>query len=95
MTQDTRDHRFLGQGCNDAECTAPAKGTGGHIQVKHPPPQSCPVPARYPRVGLMPIHTLLARCRRDRAAQAAEHTPWPRRMALEQRRQGIFRAISV
>src|SRR5436853_4405299 len=25
MTQDTRDHRFLGHGGNDAECTAPAK----------------------------------------------------------------------
>jgi hypothetical protein len=27
--------------------------------------------ARCPRVGLRPIHTLLARCRSDRAAQAA------------------------
>ena len=71
MTQDTRDHRFPGQGGNDAECTAPTKGTGGHIQVKHAPQQSCPAPVRCPRVGLMPIHTLLARCRRDRAAQTA------------------------
>jgi hypothetical protein len=71
MTQDARDHRFLGNGGHEAEYTAPAKGTGGHSQVKHAPQQSCPAPVRCPRVGLMPIHTLLARCRRDRAAQTA------------------------
>jgi hypothetical protein len=70
MTQDTRDHWFLGQSGNDAECTGPVKGTGSDIQVKHPP-QFCPTLVRCPRVGLMPIHTLSAWCRRDRAAQAA------------------------
>jgi hypothetical protein len=61
MTQDTRDHRFLGQGGNDAECTAPAQGAGGYSQVKHAPQQSCPAPVRCSRVGLLPIHTLLVK----------------------------------
>ena len=75
MTQDTREHRCLEQGCHDAEGTAPAQGTGGHSQVKHAPQQSCLAPVRCPRVGLMPIHTLVTRGRRDRAAQTAVGRP--------------------
>ena len=69
MTQDTRDHRFLGHGGNDAECTAPAQGAGGPIQVKHAPQQPCPAPARCPSIGLTSIHTLLVWCRDDRPTQ--------------------------
>ena len=91
MTQDTRDHRCLGQGGNDPERAASAQGTGGHIQVTHTPQQSCPAPARCPRVGLMPIHTLWARRRRDRTAPAAvrRHTaPLPHQVNPRQGHQG-------
>src|SRR5207244_7631546 len=59
MTQDARDDRLLGNGGNNAERAAVAKGkvarlppptqwrkAGGHIQRKHAPQEPGPVPGR-------------------------------------------------
>ena len=61
MTQDARDHRFLGHGGNDPERAASAQGkvarlppptqwrkTGGHSQSKHMPQEPGPAPGRGP-----------------------------------------------
>lgn len=34
MTEDTRDHRLLGEGGKDVQCALSVPGTRGHIQLK-------------------------------------------------------------
>jgi hypothetical protein len=67
MTQDARNDCLLGDGGHDPERAAVAeekvarlppptqwRKTGGHIQVKHAPQQSCPAPVRCPRGASCP-----------------------------------------
>ena len=86
MTQDARHDCLLGDGGNDPERAATTERTRGHSQRTHAPQQSCPAPVRCARLGLFPIHTLLARRRDDRPSQltvrrqtpaiAEEMDPW-------------------
>ena len=71
MTQDAPDHRLLGDGGNDPECTTPAKRTWGHIQVKYPSQQPRPLPIRCFRLRFLAVHPLLARCGTDRISKRA------------------------
>ena len=64
--------------------------TGGQIQGKPPLQEPRPTPARRRCCGLIPLHALWTRRRRDRAAQAAmrRHTaPIPPQMDTRQRYQ--------
>ena len=91
MAENLAEHLGLGDGSNNSQRPLTAKRTGGHIQSKHLLQELRPAPARRLCRGIIPLHALLTRRRRDRAAQATvrrQTAPIPHQVDLQQRHQG-------
>jgi hypothetical protein len=70
MTENLVDHLGLGDGGEHPQRPLMAQRTGGQIQSQHPLQEPRPTPTRRLCCGITPLHALLTRRRRDRAAQA-------------------------